>query len=80
MYMNCLGMVLPIAKLSNDATEDLIDAGLDKLVVRHALVAERENLPKFFMVLRGICPKQDLQINIQLLNLIVSAVFESFES
>ena len=78
MYINCLGTVLPISKVNQDAIEDLIDAGFDKLIVRHTLTAKKEDLPKFFMILRGICPKQDLAINIQLLNLVLSVVFESF--
>lgn len=76
--MNCLGLVLPLSRVSDNAVEDLCDAGFDKLLVRHTVAAQKEDLPLFFLILRAICPKQDLQINHQLLNLLLSVVFESF--
>ena len=39
--MNCLGLVLPLAKVGDNAVEDLCDAGFDKLLVRHALEANK---------------------------------------
>jgi hypothetical protein len=39
--MNCLGLVLPLAKVGDSAVEDLCDAGFDKLLVRHALEAKK---------------------------------------
>lgn len=68
MYMNCVGLVLPLAKSGDNVVEDLCDAGFDKLLVRHALEANREHLPAFFLTMKTVCPKSDLQINIQLLN------------
>lgn len=58
--MNCLGLVMPLSKVGDHAVEDLCDAGFDKLLVRHALAAQKEHLPAFFLTLKTICPKQDL--------------------
>jgi len=57
MYMNCLGLVLPLSRVGDHAVEDLCDAGFDKLLVRHAVASPREYLPRFFLILRAICPK-----------------------
>ena len=35
--MNCLGMILPLSRVGENAIEDLCDAGYDKLLIRHAL-------------------------------------------
>lgn len=35
--MNCLGLIVPLAKSGDNIVEDLCDAGFDKLLVRHAL-------------------------------------------
>lgn len=60
MYMNCLGLVLPLSRVGENAVEDLCDAGFDKLLVRHAVAASKEDLPQFFLTLRAVCPKADL--------------------
>ena len=64
MYINCLGLVLPLSRAGDLAVEDLCDAGIDKLISRHAVAAKKEDLSHFFLVLKAICPKQDLKINI----------------
>lgn len=78
--MNCLELIVPLAKSGDNVVEDLCDAGLDKLLVRHALEANHEKLPAFYQAIKIVCPKADLQINVQLLSQLVTTVFECFGS
>jgi len=57
LYLNCLSLVLPLSRVGDNAIEDFCDAGFDKLLARHALSSKKEELPKFFLILRAICPK-----------------------
>ena len=71
-------MVVPLAKSSQDAHEDLIDAGFDKLLVRHALAAPKASFPQYFLALKQICPREELQVNIQFCDHLIAAIAEAF--
>lgn len=77
-YFNCLRLVVPLARSSQDVHEDLIDAGFDKLLVRHALAASKGSFPRYFLALKQICPREELQVNIQFCDHLISTVAEAF--
>ena len=90
MYLYCLGMVPSLLTLSNNYNEDFIDAGYISLLSRHLISFYEDDgssyigmVTPLLLALKSLVTaspemKEELKVNMTLINVLYSAVSSSF--
>lgn len=90
LYLYCLGMVPPLLTLSQNYNEDFIDAGYISMLSRHLISFYEQDGSKYIgmvtpllLALKALVTaspemKDELKVNMELINVLYSAVSSSF--